>query len=111
MTAPLVRVNNLTVAFTAGGGSGATAARPVRAVNGVDFALAPGEVLGVLGESGSGKSVTLRALLRILPKARTQISGSIEVDGRDVLAMDESALENYRGAVVSMMIFRFALRE
>jgi peptide/nickel transport system ATP-binding protein len=103
MTAPLVRVNNLTVAFTAGGGSGATAARPVRAVNGVDFALAPGEVLGVLGESGSGKSVTLRALLRILPKARTQISGSIEVDGRDVLAMDESALENYRGAVVSMI--------
>ena len=46
-----------------------------------------GEVLGLLGESGSGKSVTLRALMRLLPKKRTQISGTIRVLCRDVLAL------------------------
>ena len=49
-------------------------------------ALGEGEVLGLLGESGSGKSVTLRALMRLLPKKRTQIAGSVKVAGRDVLA-------------------------
>jgi peptide/nickel transport system ATP-binding protein len=72
-------------------------------VNGVDFTLAPGEVLGVIGESGSGKSVTLRALLRILPPKRTKIGGSIRVDGRDVLALAGRELEDYRGGVVSMI--------
>ena len=51
--AALVSVRNLSVAFTGG-------AKPLYAVNGVEFDLAPGEVLGVIGESGSGKSVTLR---------------------------------------------------
>jgi peptide/nickel transport system ATP-binding protein len=75
----------------------------VHAVNGVDFSLAAGEVLGVIGESGSGKSVTLRALLRILPPKRTKIGGSVSVDGRDVLALAGRELEDYRGGVVSMI--------
>ena len=79
MSEPLVTVRNLTVTFTGG-------VRPVSAVNGVDLDIAKGEVLGVLGESGSGKSVTLRALLRILPARRSRIGGSMRVAGRDVAA-------------------------
>ena len=96
VTEPLVRVRNLTVAFTGG-------PRPVHAVNGVDFDLAPGEVLGVIGESGSGKSVTLRALLRILPPKRTRIGGTVSVAGKDVLALSGRELEDYRGGVASMI--------
>ncbi len=93
---PLVSVRNLSVAFTGN-------ERSVHAVNGVDFDLAAGEVLGVIGESGSGKSVTLRALLRILPPKRTKIGGTIEVDGRDALALSGRELDDYRGGVVSMI--------
>ena len=60
-------------------------------------------MLGVLGESGSGKSVTLRAMLRILPAHRSSVSGAIRVAGRDVLALSGSALEEYRGGTVSMI--------
>jgi peptide/nickel transport system ATP-binding protein len=93
---PLVSVRDLTVAFTGGG-------RPIHAVNGVDFDLAPGEVLGVIGESGSGKSVTLRALLRILPPKRSTIGGTVRVDGRDALALSGRELDDYRGGIVSMI--------
>jgi peptide/nickel transport system ATP-binding protein len=96
MTAPLVSVEGLRVLFR-------SADRTVHAVNGVDFALQPGEVLGLLGESGSGKSVTLKALLRLLPASRTTLSGKVTVAGHDVLAMDEKALRRYRGGVVSMI--------
>ncbi|HEX9434396.1 MAG TPA: ABC transporter ATP-binding protein [Burkholderiales bacterium] len=91
----LVEVRDLSVVFTGD--------RAVHAVNGMNLDLAPGEVLGVLGESGSGKSVTLRAMLRILPPRRTRISGSIRVAGRDVLALEGKALEDYRGGMVSMI--------
>jgi peptide/nickel transport system ATP-binding protein len=93
--APLVDINALHVRFTG--------ERTVNALNGVDITLAPGEVLGLLGESGSGKSVTLKALLRMLPPRRTEISGMIRVAGEDVLAMSETALEDYRGGLVSMI--------
>jgi peptide/nickel transport system ATP-binding protein len=96
LTEVVASIRNLTVRFTGGD-------RPVDAVNGVDFDLAKGEVLGVLGESGSGKSVTLRALLRILPARRSRIGGSIRVAGRDVLALSEAELAQYRGGVTSMI--------
>jgi peptide/nickel transport system ATP-binding protein len=92
---PIVDVRDLRVRFTG--------ERTVHAVNGVDIALAQGEVLGLLGESGSGKSVTLRALLNMLPARRSRISGSIRVAGQDVLALDAAALEDLRGGVVSMI--------
>jgi peptide/nickel transport system ATP-binding protein len=95
MTAPIVDIAGLTVRFTG--------ERTVHALNGVDIALRQGEVLGLLGESGSGKSVTLKALLRMLPPRRTRMSGTIRVGGEDVLAMTEAALEDYRGGVVSMI--------
>lgn len=77
--------------------------RTVHALNGVDFALDQGEVLGVLGESGSGKSVTLRALLRMLPARRSEMTGTIRVADKDVLALNEAELEHMRGGVVSMI--------
>jgi len=94
--APLVSVRDMTVTFVS---KDAT----VHAVNGVSFTLDPGEVLVILGESGSGKSVTLRALMRLLPPRKTVIGGSISVAGQDVLAMGERALEDLRGGVVSMI--------
>jgi peptide/nickel transport system ATP-binding protein len=60
-------------------------------------------VLGLLGESGSGKSVTLRTLLRLYPERKTRISGHIRVDGKDVLALSGRELERYRGGTVSMV--------
>jgi peptide/nickel transport system ATP-binding protein len=95
MTPPLVRIEDLHVTFRG--------TQNVHAVNGVSLSLAPGEVLGILGESGSGKSVTLKTLLRLLPENRTEITGTLDVDGRDLLALDGLALANYRGGVASMI--------
>jgi len=81
----------------------------VHAVNGVSLEVRQGEVLGLLGESGSGKRVTMRALMRLLPKKRTRITGSIEVDGRDVLAMKDDELSAMRGKVVSTIFQEPAL--
>ena len=98
MTSPsvLAQVQDLTVRFRTPRGE-------ARAVNGVDFEVGTGEVLGLIGESGCGKSVTLRALMRLLPPARTQIGGRIEVDGQDVLAMPGPMLERYRGGTTAMI--------
>jgi peptide/nickel transport system ATP-binding protein len=74
----------------------------VHAVNGVSFSVRPGEVLCILGESGSGKSVTLRALLRLLPR-QARIAGRVRVCGENVLAMPPAALRDLRGGLVSMV--------
>ena len=92
----LVDVRDLHVTFTGG-------ARPVRAVDGVDLQVRRGEVLALIGESGSGKSVTLRSLLRLHPPQRSQISGQIKVGGADVLTLSGTALADYRGKVASMI--------
>src|SRR5579871_2619522 len=83
--------------------------RTVHAVNNLSFSVGEGEVLGLLGESGSGKSVTLRSLMRLLPKKRTTISGSIRLAGRDVLALDDDELSAFRGQTVSMIFQEPAL--
>jgi peptide/nickel transport system ATP-binding protein len=97
----LVDVSNLNIRFSG--------ERTVHAVNNLSFSVNEGEVLGLLGESGSGKSVTLRALMRLLPKKRTDISGSIRVAGRDVLALDDKELSAFRGRTVSMIFQEPAL--
>ena len=90
-----VDVRNLSVRFSG--------ERTVHAVNDVSLTVKQGEVLGLLGESGSGKSVTLRALMRLLPKRRTTIGGRIEVSGQDVIQMGDKALSAFRGKTVSMI--------
>ncbi|PXW23079.1 ABC transporter ATP-binding protein [Paraburkholderia caballeronis] len=91
-----VSLRNLTVRFERNG-------RTVHAVNGVDLDVARGEVVALLGESGSGKSVTLRSIMRLHPPKTTRIDGAIDIDGRDVLAMNDAALAALRGKVVSMV--------
>ena len=95
IAAPLVEMENVTVRFSG--------ERTVHAVNGVSFTLAPGETLSILGESGSGKSVTLKTLLQLLPRNRTTIGGTVRVSGTDVLMLDDRALADHRGGVVSMI--------
>jgi len=97
----LVEINGLNVRFTG--------ERTVYAVNDLSLSVGEGEVLGLLGESGSGKSVTLRALMRLLPNKRTQITGSINVAGRDVLALSDDELSAFRGQTVSMVFQEPAL--
>ena len=99
---PLVDIKGLKVTFTGG-------AKPIRAINGVDLALDRGETLAILGESGSGKSVTLRAMLRLNPEKRTQVEGSITVAGKDVLALGPKDLQAFRGRDVSMIFQEPAL--
>jgi peptide/nickel transport system ATP-binding protein len=96
MTEPLVHVRDLTVKFVSRDAT-------VHAVNGVDFDLAEREVLCILGESGSGKSVTLRALMRLNPAARTVMTGTVRVGGHDIITAGERQLEDIRGGVVSMI--------
>jgi peptide/nickel transport system ATP-binding protein len=93
---PLLQVEDLSVRFVRRDAT-------VDAVNGVSLAVAAGDVLCLIGESGSGKSVTLRALMRLLPRERTRIGGSIVIDGEDVLALGERQLCALRGAKVAMV--------
>jgi peptide/nickel transport system ATP-binding protein len=75
----------------------------IHAVNGVDFDVAPGEVLCILGESGSGKSVTLRSLLRLNPPRVTVMSGTVRIAGHDMLAVSDRRLTDIRGGVAAMI--------
>jgi peptide/nickel transport system ATP-binding protein len=93
---PLVEVDNLSVEF-------GTRKHPVRAVNGISFTVSRGEVLTILGESGSGKTATMRALMRLLPERRSRLSGRLRVAGHDVLSLDARALRRYRGRVAAMI--------
>ena len=92
----LLEVRDLHVAFV-------TPDRTVHAVNGVSFDLRRGETLGILGESGSGKSVTLRSILRLHPERRTHWTGSIRLEGDEVLEMGPRALSDLRGGRVAMI--------
>ncbi len=91
----LVSLKDLHVTFR-------TRDRTVHAVNGVDLSLAAGETLCILGESGSGKSVTLRALMKLLPRF-AEVRGGIQVAGQDVARMSESHLTDLRGRDVAMI--------
>jgi peptide/nickel transport system ATP-binding protein len=93
---PILDIRNLTITFTAG-------PKPVRAVDGVDLAMQRGEVVALLGESGSGKSVTLRSILRLHNERRTKMQGEILVRGNDVLKMRANEIADLRGRVVSMI--------
>ena len=74
----------------------------IHAVNGVSFSLASGEVLGILGESGSGKSVTLRALMRLLPD-NCDIAGHVRLGGEELNGASAARLEQLRGRQIAMI--------
>jgi len=95
MNTPLLEIRDLNVCFIG--------ARMVHAVNDVNLTLDSGKILTILGESGSGKSVTLKSLLRLLPEKKTRLSGKIHVGGLDVMALKGKELSSYRGGVASMI--------
>lgn len=93
---PMVAVRDLNVRFKRGG-------QTLSAVNGVSLQVAKGEVLALIGESGSGKSVTLRALMRLHSERSTTIEGQIEIAGQDLMKLSRSQLQDLRGPVASMI--------
>ncbi|MET0791557.1 MAG: ABC transporter ATP-binding protein [Polyangiaceae bacterium] len=94
MTAELLRVRDLSVSFV-------NRERTVRAVENVSFDIRPGEVVGLVGESGCGKSVTSLAILGLLEKPAGRATGSIRLAERELLG--KSDLRNIRGNRVSMI--------
>ena len=68
-----------------------------RPVDGIGFDIAPGECYALLGESGCGKSMTALGLMRLLPPGARAVTGTVEFDGRELLALPESAMRDYRG--------------
>ena len=76
----------------------------VRAVDGVSFAIKPGEKLGVVGESGCGKSVTALSIMRLLPQPPGEIAGgSVLFEDQDLLDLPESAMRRIRGGKIGMI--------
>jgi peptide/nickel transport system ATP-binding protein len=74
------------------------------AVNGLSFSLAAGETLGIVGESGCGKSVTALSILRLIPATIGRVAaGSVRLQGRDLMALPESEMHAIRGNEISMI--------
>jgi peptide/nickel transport system ATP-binding protein len=93
---PFVSVRDLTVHFV-------SREATVKAVNGVSFDLERGQVLCVIGESGSGKSVMMRSLLRLHAKKRTVIEGSMRVGDHDIGSVSDKTMASLRGSEISMI--------
>ena len=92
----LLEVRDLHTAFT-------TPAGTVNAVNGVSFNLDHGKVLGIVGESGSGKSVTAYSIMQILEKNGKIVSGSVKVDGQELVGTGEKVMKTIRGNKISII--------
>jgi peptide/nickel transport system ATP-binding protein len=94
---PVLKVNALKTYFFTRSGA-------VKAVDGVSFALARGETLAIVGESGCGKSVTALSLMRLIPDPPGRIvGGSIRLDGVDILSLDDDEMRAMRGRDISMI--------
>ncbi|CAM5789848.1 ABC transporter ATP-binding protein [Rhizobacter fulvus] len=93
--APLLEVTNLRVGLD-------TARGPADALRGVDLALAHGETLGLIGESGCGKSMTAMAIMGLLP-AGARVSGSIRLHGQELVGASDTALCRLRGNRIGMV--------
>ena len=93
---PLLQVKDLHTSFF-------TDAGEVKAVNGVSFNLERGKVLGIVGESGSGKSVTAYSIMQILANTGKIVSGSIQLDGQELVGAGEKVMKTVRGNKVSII--------
>ncbi len=94
--APILEVNGLRVEFWTSRGT-------IYAVNDISFKVAPGEMMGIVGESGCGKSVTALALLGILPRAGRAVAGTAMFDGQDLLQLSDHELRRIRGKEIAMI--------
>jgi len=93
---PLLQVEDLVTEFR-------TATGPLRAVDRVSFTVDRGEVLGLVGESGCGKSVTSLSIMRLVPPPGRITAGRILLDGEDLLVKDAEAMRQVRGAGIGMV--------
>ena len=91
----LLEVNNLHIGLQ-------TSRGPAEAVRGIDFTLERGETMGIVGESGCGKSITVMSLMGLLP-ATARVSGSIRFDGTELVGRDEKAMCEIRGNRIGMI--------
>ena len=80
-----------------------TYAGVVKAVDGINLCLNQDEVLGIVGETGCGKSVTARSILKLVPEPGKIVSGEIKLNGKDVLAMNDKEINDLRGGQVAMI--------
>jgi oligopeptide/dipeptide ABC transporter ATP-binding protein len=92
---PLLEVDDLQVTFTRSG-------RRINAVNGLSYELHPGRMMAIIGESGSGKSVSSRALMGLLPTT-ARVSGSALFSGRQLVGMPEKEMRSLRGGDIAMV--------
>ena len=93
---PLLELRRLAVSFATDDGT-------VHAVDGIDLALARGRTLGLVGESGCGKSVTSLAIMGLLPPENSKVKGEVRFEGRDLLALDAATIRDLRGARLAMI--------
>ncbi len=98
-TAPLLKVTNLQAQFT-----GFRGRRLVKAVDGISFTLDAGETLGIVGESGCGKTTACHALFRLLPAGGEVVGGSIEFDGQDLMGLSPQEMRQIRGSDMAMIL-------
>jgi peptide/nickel transport system ATP-binding protein len=96
MSETLLDLRGLSVSFTTDDGI-------VRAVDGIDLSLARGHTLGLVGESGCGKSVTSLAIMGLLPSENAQVTGEVRFEGNDLLGIDARTLRDLRGARLAMI--------
>jgi peptide/nickel transport system ATP-binding protein len=96
-TTPVLEVEDLGVTFTRRGEAS------TRAVDGVSFAVAPGETIGLVGESGCGKSVTSLAVMGLLPRRGVEVTGSVRFNGQELLGASDDMLRRLRGADMAMV--------
>lgn len=99
MTAdPLLRVDGLTVEFPVRGGS------RIRAVDDVSFEVRSGEIIGLVGESASGKSTLGLSIMRMVPRPGEVTASAIEFDGRNLLDLSEGHMRQVRGSDISLIV-------
>ena len=96
MPDPLLSVKNLTVVFKTRFGE-------VPVIDDVSFSIAPGEILGIVGESGCGKTMTSLAIMRLMPEQGIVTSGSIMLSGEDLVSASEARMRCLRGNEISMV--------
>ena len=96
MTTPLLQIDNLRTWLAGSEGV-------VRAVDGVSFSVGRGETFALVGESGCGKSMTALSISRLLPDAGRIVSGSVRLDGQDLLRLPEAAMRDVRGSRIGMI--------
>jgi len=94
---PLLSVRDLRVTFTRQG------EEPFKAVDGVSFDVRPGQTVGLVGESGCGKSVTSLAIMGLLPRRGNRVEGEATFEGTNLLALDEKAMRERRGRDIAMI--------